>query len=95
MRLPTMSQKLNEDIEKGPGVREPELLRDEIGAIPTTNFERGDSIYAKLQRLAGKMKVEQRGIERVPEDERTDSSYWSIGSMVCSLSTSCEALLIR
>jgi hypothetical protein len=77
-----MSPKPNEDIEKGTERRDSDLLRGEVGDVPTTSFEHGDSIYAKLQRLGGKMKVEQRGIERVPEDERSDSSYWSISSMV-------------
>lgn len=77
-----MSPKLNEDIEKGTERRDSDLLRGEVVAVPTTSFEHGDSVYAKLQRLGGKMKVEQRGIERVPEDERSDSSYWSISSMV-------------
>ncbi|KAK2592625.1 Purine-cytosine permease fcy21 [Conoideocrella luteorostrata] len=40
-----------------------------------------NTFYGKLQRLAGKFKVEQRGIERVPEDERNDTSYWNIGTM--------------
>jgi NCS1 nucleoside transporter family len=35
---------------------------------------KGDSWTAKLQRFAGKFKIEQRGIERVPEDERTDTN---------------------
>jgi hypothetical protein len=52
------------------------------GAVPGESFEYGDSYYAKLQRFAGKFKVEQRGIERVPEDERTDTSLLNVGSMV-------------
>jgi hypothetical protein len=77
----TMDRILNEDVEKQPG-GEKALFEDETGAVPASSFEFGDSTYAKLQRLGGKFKVEQRGIERVPEDERTDSSYWNIGSMV-------------
>lgn len=53
-------------------------------AVPGESFEYGNSLYAKIQRLAGKFNVEQRGIERVPENERTDTSYFNIGSMVCS-----------
>lgn len=45
------------------------------GAVPGESFEVGNSWYAKIQRVAGKLKVEQRGIERVPEDERTDSGF--------------------
>jgi hypothetical protein len=37
------------------------------------SFTVGNTLYAKLQRFAGKFGVEQRGIERVPEDERTDT----------------------
>ena len=73
---------LSQDVEKRAGAVTPPLCEDETGAIPASSFEYGNSMYAKLQRLGGKIKVEQRGIERVPEDERTDSSYWNIGSMV-------------
>lgn len=64
------------DIEK-------QLAAENTGAVPGETFELGNSPYAKLQRLAGKLKVEQRGIERVPENERYDNSYLNIGSMVC------------
>lgn len=47
----------------------------EDGAVPGESFEIGDSFYAKAQRFAGKLKIEQRGIERVPEDERTDVGF--------------------
>jgi hypothetical protein len=70
------------DVEKKAGAIDPPLVEDETGAVPASSFEYGNSIHAKLQRLGGKIKVEQRGIERVPDDERTDSSYWNIGSMV-------------
>jgi hypothetical protein len=33
------------------------------------------SFLAKLMHFAGKLGVEQRGIERVPEDERTDTGF--------------------
>lgn len=52
------------------------------GAVPGESFEYGSSMYAKLQRLAGKFHVEQRGIERVPEDERDDTSLLNVGTMV-------------
>jgi len=35
----------------------------------------GSSLTARLLRAAGKLGVEQRGIERVPEDERTDTGF--------------------
>lgn len=40
----------------------------------------------KLQLVASKLKIEQQGIERVLEENRTDTSYWNIGSMVHPLS---------
>ncbi|KAJ5604830.1 hypothetical protein N7510_009984 [Penicillium lagena] len=51
------------------------------GAVPGESFEYGNSWYARIQRVAGRFHVEQRGIERVPENERTDTSYLNIGSM--------------
>ncbi|EHL02201.1 putative Purine-cytosine permease fcyB [Glarea lozoyensis 74030] len=51
------------------------------GAVAAETFVVGDSFYAKAQRAAGKFGVEQRGIERVPEDERTDSSMSSVGTL--------------
>jgi hypothetical protein len=80
--LEIMDSTLNRDVEKRAGATEPPLFDHESGAVPASSFEHGNSLYAKLQRLGGKIKVEQRGIERVPEDERTDNSYWNIGSMV-------------
>lgn len=57
---------------------------DETGAVPGETFVMGDSLYHKLQRFAGRMRMEQRGIERVPEDERTDRNTFKIGTMVRS-----------
>ena len=58
---------------------------DADGAVPGESFDIGDSFYAKAQRLAGKLKIEQRGIERVPEYERTDNKHpmLNVGTMVC------------
>jgi hypothetical protein len=53
------------------------------GAVPGEVFTQGNSLYAKVQRLAGRFHVEQRGIERVPEDERDDHSLLNVGTMVC------------
>lgn len=56
------------------------------GAVPGESFEYGNSWYAKMQRLAGKLNVEQRGIERVPENERTDDGFkalLNVATMVC------------
>ncbi|KIW86695.1 uncharacterized protein Z519_12681 [Cladophialophora bantiana CBS 173.52] len=54
---------------------------DASGAVHGESFVIGDSAYAKLQRLAGRFNIEQRGIERVPEDERTDKSVFKVGTM--------------
>lgn len=81
------------DLEKAPQVdnayeshsNETEVYdHTNTNVVPGESFEYGNSLYAKLQRLAGKINVEQRGIERVPAEEQTDRSYFNIGSMVCS-----------
>lgn len=53
-----------------------------IASVPGDSLGHGASLYAKIQRIVGKLHIEQRGIERVPEDERTDTSLFNIGSMV-------------
>ncbi|KAI1392778.1 purine-cytosine permease [Hypoxylon trugodes] len=50
-------------------------------AVSGQDLTSGKSMYAKLQRFAGKFGVEQRGIERVPTDERTDSSMVQVGTL--------------
>lgn len=57
------------------------IVPDESGAVHGESFVVGDSLYARLQRYAGKLRLEQRGIERVPEDERTDRNVYKIGTM--------------
>jgi hypothetical protein len=52
------------------------------GAVPAETFIVGDSWYAKTQRFAGKFGVEQRGIERVPSDERDSAGMSQIGTLV-------------
>ncbi|BDD58123.1 hypothetical protein MPDQ_007657 [Monascus purpureus] len=79
----------DEDIEKSPGqftVFPKDASPDPstavpIAPVPGDSLEYGASLYAKIQRIAGKLHIEQRGIERVPEDERTDTSLFNIGSM--------------
>lgn len=72
------------DVETGSpvGSEKRRPLEDETGAVPGESFELGDSWYARTQRFAGRFKIEQRGIERVPENERTDSSLRQVGTMV-------------
>ena len=69
------------DAERGYGEKD-ETYVDEATAVAGDSFTYGDSTYAKIQRFAGKLKIEQRGIERVPEDERTDTSLANVGTMV-------------
>lgn len=59
------------------------VYADDTGAVPGESFTVGNSLYAKIQRFAGKYSIEQRGIERVPEDERTDTNLVKVGTMVC------------
>jgi cytosine/uracil/thiamine/allantoin permease len=61
------------------------------GIVHADAFTRGNSWVAKVQRFAGKFHIEQRGIERVPEDERTDihgalnvGTMWLAANMVVS-----------
>lgn len=64
------------DPEKGPPV-----YTTEAPAVPTEVFLAGDSTYAKIQRTVFQIGVEPRGIERVPEDERTDTNLMKVGTM--------------
>jgi hypothetical protein len=70
-------EKENYDVEKNPGTQ---VFDD--GAVPGETFEHGTGLIAKMHRLAGRFGVEQRGIERVPENERTDTSLVNVGTMV-------------
>jgi hypothetical protein len=69
------------DIEKGEKFGAP-VYEDADGAVHGESFAIGDTFYAKLQRIAGKLGVEQRGIERVPESERTDTSLLKVATLV-------------
>lgn len=62
-------------------------------AVPEEDFTAGDSWYARVQKMAGKLGVEQRGIERVPSDERTKESMSEVGTMVSKSCGSCCWLL--
>ncbi|KAI4149303.1 MAG: hypothetical protein L6R39_002541 [Caloplaca ligustica] len=57
------------------------VYADDTGAVPGESFAIGNSLYARIQRFAGKYAIEQRGIERVPEDERTDTNLAKVGTM--------------
>ena len=87
-----MSYKKEYDIETAPAEKpkfanetdSAEYIGDE-GAVSAETFIVGDSFYAKAQRFAGKFGVEQRGIERVPSDERLPAGMSQIGTLVSSL----------
>lgn len=57
----------------------------EAPAVSGEVFVTGDSTYAKIQRTVSKFGVEPRGIERVPEDERTDKRLSKAGTLVGSI----------
>ena len=80
-----MSPEENFDIERQPTplVSQPSDNKEDY-VVAEESLE-GESLCARALRLAGKLRIEQRGIERVPENERTDASYWSIGSIVCTV----------
>lgn len=80
-----MITSMDRDIEKSPTVDGIPLDSTSDGAVHGESFEYGNSLYAKIQRFAGKLNIEQRGIERVPAEEQMDTSYFNIGSMVCFL----------
>ena len=80
------TEKYAYDVEQYPydnGVHRSSIAPDQSGAVHGEVFTAGNSTYAKLQRLATRFGVEARGIERVPEDERTDKSTLKVGTMVC------------
>lgn len=57
-----------------------EIVEENI--IRKHQFGDGDGLYAKLQRFAGSHGIEQRGIERVPSDERSMSGILPVALMV-------------
>lgn len=58
------------------------IAPDDTGAVHGESFIVGDTLYARIQSFVGRYGVEQRGIERVPEDERSDKNIWKVGTMV-------------
>jgi len=69
------------------------LYQHDDAAVVGENLDYGSTWHGKLMRLADKFQVEQRGIERVPEDERTEtgmrallnvSTMWLSANMVVS-----------
>lgn len=82
------------DVERGKSHDSVEATDIGLGYVTSENaitkaaFTSGNSIYAKVQRIAGKLGVEQRGIERVPEAEQTDTSMSHAGTLVRRVSGS-------
>ncbi|KAI8951908.1 purine-cytosine permease [Xylaria longipes] len=62
------------DIETG------QVIND-VDAVHHHTPKEDKSLYARLQAFVGKYGVEQRGIERVPSGERTDSSLSQVGTL--------------
>ena len=65
------------DPEKGTPV-----YTSEAPAVAGDVFITGNTWYARTQRAVSKFGVEPRGIERVPEDERTDTTLSKVGTLV-------------
>lgn len=74
-----MSHLPSDDVEKSAGVLHP---AKQVEAGAESHDEAEVVPLSKLQQALLKIKVETRGIERVPDDERTDTSYLNVGSMV-------------
>lgn len=59
----------DQDVEKSDDKKRTSIVNgfeeDSEHAVHAETFEVGDTMYAKLQRFAGKLNIEQRGIERV------------------------------
>lgn len=72
------------DPEKGPA-----FYTSEAPAVPEGVFVTGESLYARIQRTVAKFGVEPRGIERVPEDERTDTNLVKVGTVVGIYTSEC------
>ena len=51
-----------------------ETRSDDV-VLPGESLNYGTGLWGKMQKLAGKYGVEQRGIERVLENERTDNKH--------------------
>lgn len=56
--------------------------------------DEGDSIFNRAQRLAGKLGIEERGIERVLPGERTDVSMSQIGTLWLSANMTVSSFAI-
>ncbi|KAI1810273.1 purine-cytosine permease [Poronia punctata] len=66
----------------------------DLNVVSKDELAEGDSLFARIQAFAGKLGVEQRGIERVPSDERTDSSMSQVGTLWLSANMVISAFAI-
>ena len=57
-------------------------LRNNENVVHKEEFYAGNSIYAKLHRMTGRWGVEERGIERLPSDERDARKPMTVGITV-------------
>lgn len=78
----TSERDLELNKEMGTEKAVPAGIYEDGDAVPGTAFEHEPGWRGTLNRFAAKLGVEQRGIERVPEDERHDNSILNIGTMV-------------
>lgn len=53
--------------------------------VRTSACDKQRGLFGRVQNFAGRFGVEQRGIERVLPDERTDTSVSKVGTLVRSL----------
>ncbi|KAI0443229.1 purine-cytosine permease [Xylaria telfairii] len=67
---------------------------NDIDAIHGYAPKEDKSLYARLQAFAGQYGVEQRGIERVPNDQRTDSSMSQVGTLWLSTNMTVSSFAI-
>lgn len=72
--------------EKDLAIETEEETLSAAGRTPACDEQRG--FFARVQGFAGRFGVEQRGIERVLPDERTDTSVSNVGTLVRSLTAS-------
>lgn len=81
------------DVESGsPKTKEPNnnttvLLENTSEAETGEVFLADNTLYGRINRFVSKFKVEARGIERVPEDERVDTSLSHAATVVSIVST--------
>ncbi|ROW07787.1 hypothetical protein VMCG_03537 [Cytospora schulzeri] len=75
-----------QDTERRFSLGEKDYVLEAEFAIDTTadesqNLQDRTTVFIRIQQLAEKLGVEQRGIERVPPEERTDTSLSKIGTL--------------